>query len=790
MISAVLIVRNEAPRLEACIASIRPHVDEIVIVDTGSIDGTDRIAERLADKFERFTWNEDFAEARNFATSLATHPWIFWCDGDDVVQGAENLRRHAEEMDAKRGDRPSMLMVGYEYQRDAEGRVVQFQTRERLYTPRSAFVWQEPIHEVLCPIAPECMFEKCDDIRVVHSRAGKVHDVTRNLRILRHHYDSGYQSTRSLYYLGLEYGHVGDTGQSIEFLRRYVGMSYYKDEKAFACIELSNLYEKLQDYHLGLDWAWKAMQVREGWFEPYYAAGKAYYYLAMRGGPEERRNWERCLFYLELALSLPPTVSALITNPLERSHEVHKFLNVALSKLGHHDRAMQSCLRGLEAKPDESLAENASLLTRFLAKRELDRCLGVLGGTYEPPAGPEELAPGKLNIVVFTGHAWEPWTPETAAKNGIGGSETACIEMTKRWAADGHRVRVFGDCAALEGTYDGVEYLHHEKFAGTSADVLVASRRPDAVDDGRCDAPLKFQWVHDMHLGPHLTHDRALHTDRVLVLSEWHKGCLLHHHPQIHPDQVTVTRNGIDLGRFEPIPESPSPTPSPKGCDTASHGKAGEAPGRLERNPHRAIYSSSPDRGLEVLLKCWPAIRERVPDATLEVFYGFEIWEGMARGNAEQLEHIERLKQMLRDAEPLGVTFFGRQPQSTIAAAMLSSGVWAYPTWFSETSCITAMEAQAAGLYIVTSPIAALNETVGSRAYAMIDGDWLSDEYQEQFVMEVVGAMNVPDEESGRSRIQLYAIEHFGWDSLATDWIDMFKATPAGVMPPYKGFAP
>lgn len=764
MISAVLIVRNEAPRLEACIASIRPHVDEIIIVDTGSIDGTDRIAERLADVFARFTWNEDFAEARNFATRLATHAWIFWCDGDDVVEGAENLRRHTEEIDAKRGDRPAMLMAPYEYSRDAEGNVTLLQTRERLYTPREAFQWEEPVHEVLIPMAPDCLMEPCNDVRIVHARGDKASDQTRNLRILRAHYDAGRKSTRSLRYLGLEYGNLGDIGQSIEFHRRYVAMSDWDDEKALSCVELSRHFATLGDHRAALDWAWQAMQAREGWFEPCFAAGRAYYYLAQRGGPDERRNWERCLFYLDLGLSLPLTQTVLFTNPLERAHEVHKFLNVALSKLGQHDRALESCSRGLQAKPDESLAENASLLTRFLARREIDRCLAVLGGSYSPAPGPEERAPGSLDIVVFTGHAWEPWTPETAARTGIGGSETAVIEMTKRWAAVGHRVRVFGDCAALEGNYDGVEYLHHDKIAGTSADVLIASRRPDAVEDGVCDAPLKFVWVHDVHLGPAMSHAQALRTDRFLVLSEWHKGCLLHHHPQIHPDQVTVTRNGIDLSRFEP--------------------QEG-----LRRNPHRAIYSSSPDRGLEVLLKCWPAIRERVPDATLEVFYGFETWEGMASGNAEQLEHISRLKRALRDAEPFGVTYFGRQPQGTVAAAMLSSGVWAYPTWFSETSCITAMEAQAAGLYIVTSPIAALNETVGERG-VLIEGDWLSEEYQESFVMEVVGAMNAPRAASHRLELQEYARAHLGWDSLAVEWIDMFKATPAGVMPPYKGFAP
>ena len=74
---------------------------------------------------------------------------------------------------------------------------------------------------------------------------------------------------------------------------------------------------------------------------------------------------------------------------------------------------------------------------------------------------------------------------------------------------------------------------------------------------------------------------------------------------------------------------------------------------------------------------------------------------------------LERLKASLAKAE--GVVMHGRVNQHELAEAMLGAGVWFYPTWFSETSCITAMEAQAAGLWCVCPPIAALEETVKIR---------------------------------------------------------------------------
>jgi glycosyltransferase involved in cell wall biosynthesis len=120
--------------------------------------------------------------------------------------------------------------------------------------------------------------------------------------------------------------------------------------------------------------------------------------------------------------------------------------------------------------------------------------------------------------------------------------------------------------------------------------------------------------------------------------------------------------------------------------------------------------------------------------------------------------------------------------------------VWLYPTWFSETSCITAMEAQAAGLIVVTSPIAALKETVGPRGY-IVEGDWRSKEYADEIVKKTVllafkegrgdhHADNFDGKRpslSKRGELKRYANEHFGLDSLAADWDAMLLQIHADV---------
>ena len=192
----------------------------------------------------------------------------------------------------------------------------------------------------------------------------------------------------------------------------------------------------------------------------------------------------------------------------------------------------------------------------------------------------------------------------------------------------------------------------------------------------------------------------------------------------------------------------------------------------IQRNRFRAINSSSPDRSWPILLNIWPRIKERVPQAELHLFYSFFNWEKIAPHYPGQQELIQKLKNQIKELEPLDVVYHGRIDQNQLAEEFLKSGVWAHPTWFSESSCISAMEAQAAGCRIVTSSIAALNETVSNRGI-LIDGDWTSREYQNKFIDAVVTAMTIEDN-SDRIILQDYAKEHFCLDKLANDWQTMF----------------
>lgn len=90
-----MIVKDEEKFIEQCINSVREHVDEIIVVDTGSKDNTLEIAQRLGAKVYTFEWVDDFSAARNFSLSKATSDWILVMDPDEIIaeKDAERVKQ-------------------------------------------------------------------------------------------------------------------------------------------------------------------------------------------------------------------------------------------------------------------------------------------------------------------------------------------------------------------------------------------------------------------------------------------------------------------------------------------------------------------------------------------------------------------------------------------------------------------------------------------------------------------------------------------------------------------------
>lgn len=92
-VSLCMIVKNEEKHLDRCLNSVKNKVDEIVIVDTGSTDGTIEIANKHNAKVYHFNWNDDFAAARNFSINQSSSDYILILDADEYLDEGADLQK-------------------------------------------------------------------------------------------------------------------------------------------------------------------------------------------------------------------------------------------------------------------------------------------------------------------------------------------------------------------------------------------------------------------------------------------------------------------------------------------------------------------------------------------------------------------------------------------------------------------------------------------------------------------------------------------------------------------------
>ena len=142
LLSAALIVRDEAEHLPGCLASLHGLVDEIVVVDTGSTDGSAAIAASAGARVAEIPWHGDFSAARNAALDRCRGTWILYIDADERVRaGAAAVTRHVLETSDALG-----LLVGFT---PATG--FTWYRECRLFRNDPAIRFERPIHERVVP---------------------------------------------------------------------------------------------------------------------------------------------------------------------------------------------------------------------------------------------------------------------------------------------------------------------------------------------------------------------------------------------------------------------------------------------------------------------------------------------------------------------------------------------------------------------------------------------------------------------------------------------------------------
>ena len=183
----------------------------------------------------------------------------------------------------------------------------------------------------------------------------------------------------------------------------------------------------------------------------------------------------------------------------------------------------------------------------------------------------------------------------------LGGSEQAVVQLSKCWAQQGKHVTVFGN--VKEGIKDGVDYRAMEEL--NLADTFNVAifwrsfgiRLLPFIKARKVLVDLHDSWDPKNYVSPAELIEK---TDYFMVKSKYHRSL----YPYLPNSKMRIVMNGVQVGLFEDI--------------------LAKIPNLEEkREPHRFIYASSYERGLEPLLKhTWPRIKKAFPDATFHIFYG------------------------------------------------------------------------------------------------------------------------------------------------------------------------
>ncbi len=224
LLSACLIVRDEAHQLGECLSSIAAVADEVVVHDTGSRDDTVACARALGARVSEGTFDGDFAAARNAALARCRGEWILWIDADErlVLEDPKRLRAllraTARTLDG--------LIVPIDNLRGTETAPVQTHAAVRLFR-RRACRWEGHLHEqILRRDGTAPALGRCDVARLLHrgyltSAMNARNKSARNVASARAELASGagaeYAATLSN--LGRSYMLAGDLDACIDLCR-------------------------------------------------------------------------------------------------------------------------------------------------------------------------------------------------------------------------------------------------------------------------------------------------------------------------------------------------------------------------------------------------------------------------------------------------------------------------------------------------------------------------------------------------------------------------------------------
>ena len=335
------------------------------------------------------------------------------------------------------------------------------------------------------------------------------------------------------------------------------------------------------------------------------------------------------------------------------------------------------------------------------------------------------------NILFYTGFSGEPWNYTYGTTNALGGSERAVAYLTKCLPKN-YNIYVSG--GVKNEKLDNVTYVQlcdlENLLKTTPFHTIIISRYISFLE--MFSHVMKFHqifiWAHDtclIHYGCNLSSAQIVEKwnqtiDGCICLTEWHKELYIKEYPLLK-DKIHIINNGIqsDLFTIKPIKQN-----------------------------NKFIYTSCSERGLNVLLDLWPQILEKLPDAELII---------SSYNKFPKNEEENNFKKIIDNYE--SIKHVGKLNSNELYEHMSTSEYWLYPTSWSETSCITALEMLASEVICVYYPLAGLINTLDDYGIKVKKGE------------EINTIVNLTDEQKNEIRRKgKEYVNSCSWDKRSEIW--------------------
>lgn len=687
LINLLIMVKDAGDGFREILTANKPYIDKWTILDTGSTDNTISIIREVFSGLDGNLYEEpfmNFRDSRNRLLELAGDECAFNIMIDDTYVLNGKIR---EFLSIARGDDNADSFSLFITEPEIE------YSSNRITKPERRLKYKYKIHEIIEKNENMCIprdIAWINDITSPYMNTRTNNRKQRDIELLEEELREDPNDPRNLYYMGETYYCINDWENAF----KYYKLRTESDNEGFDEEIYDSLFKMalISDKYFETPWEQvekmylKCFEADKSGPTPLFMIG--HHYL-LNGSNRGAYDYFRQIMYL------PITHKNMNLRPIIKREYTPKFLLTLCFEFQDYELGLICSEILLETfNGDFHFTKWKQIFTLFLVLKQEN--------AQNLEKNLPKLKHEKKLICFVDNSGWSNWDGETLQTKGIGGSETWTIEYAQTLALkDTNEVIVFCRCDDIK-VFNNVSYIpiqNFMKFALSNViDFCLVSRFSEYLF--LCTSSLftvfKLYFVlHDISIqGDIVPISNKL--SGVLCISEWQKQQFLSLFPALS-EKTQVISYGIETNNYQ--------------CD-------------LKENNYSFIYPSFPNRGLLYLLRMFPKIVERYPNAKLNVFCNFEL--DYFKNLREEMNEIQSLIQ----SQSANVINHGWVNRETLNRYWSEADIWLYPCVFAETCCRVAMEAAASKTFVICNDLAALNETVGKRG-AIIPGNPTTEQWQQ-----------------------------------------------------------